>query len=57
MALNGLCCADVPFRSYSLTHSLVDEKRNSVFFFFCVLRGYYYHYYYKPTCNLLHVDV
>jgi len=29
MALNGLFCADVPLRNYSLTHSLTHEKVTS----------------------------
>jgi len=36
MALNGLFCADVPLRNYSLTHSpstILDELKNNT----CIL--------------------
>jgi len=31
-ALNGLLCADVPLRNYSLTHSLTVAKKSSFYF-------------------------
>jgi len=30
MALNGLFCADVPLRNYSLTHSLLSSRPSSI---------------------------
>jgi len=40
MALNGLFCADVPLRNYSLTHSLHLDNRpmsNSALFYYAYI--------------------